>query len=130
MIAPPHYRCETVTLEKQKGIQRLEDALKIVEKAIKERQGSFKLVNKPQVIGAKEDKDIEDIMANINDRKDEDASSGDEDNEEGMDVDLEGDDGRINDGGDDEEEKKESKPKKKSSKKKAKGSDNDSEDDG
>ena len=67
MIAPPHYKCECVTLDKAKGISKLEEALVIVEKTIKEKQGTFKLVNKPQVIGAKDDKDIEDIMAKIND---------------------------------------------------------------
>ncbi len=91
MIAPPHYRCETSTLDKNKGIAKLEEALKIVEKVIKEKQGNYKLVNKPTVIGAKEDKDIEDIMAKINDDKEE-GSSGEEDNEEGMDIDLEDDD--------------------------------------
>jgi len=87
MIAPPHYRCETITLEKNRGIAKLEEALKIVEKVIKEKKGTFKLVNKPQIIGAKDEKDIEDIMANIQDHRD-DMSSAEEDNQEGMDVDL------------------------------------------
>jgi translation initiation factor 2 subunit 1 len=62
MIAPPHYKCETMTLDKHKGFAKLEEALAIVEKTIKEKKGTFKLVNKPQVIGAKDDRDIEDIM--------------------------------------------------------------------
>jgi translation initiation factor 2 alpha subunit (eIF-2alpha) len=65
MIAPPHYKCECLTLEKAKGMQKLEHALEILEKVIKEKKGTFKLLNKPQVIGAKDDKDIDDIMAKI-----------------------------------------------------------------
>jgi hypothetical protein len=45
-----------------------------VERVIKEKQGTYKLVNKPMVIGAKDDKDIEDIMAKINDDKEEASS--------------------------------------------------------
>lgn len=47
MIAPPHYKCETFTLDKQKGFTKLEEALAIVERVIKEKNGVFKLVNKP-----------------------------------------------------------------------------------
>jgi len=47
MIAPPVYKCECMTLEKVKGIQKLEEALEIIEKTIKERKGTFKVVNKP-----------------------------------------------------------------------------------
>lgn len=61
MIAPPHYKCETLTLDKQKGFTKLEEALTIVEKIIKEKNGTFKLLNKPQVIGQKDERDIEDI---------------------------------------------------------------------
>ena len=94
-------------MDKVKGIQKLEDALKIVEKVIKQKQGTFKLVNKPTIIGAKDDKDIEDIMSKIND--DNDGSSAEEDNEEGMDIDLEDDD--------DEETKQDKKKSKKKTKK-------------
>jgi translation initiation factor 2 alpha subunit (eIF-2alpha) len=65
MIAPPHYKCECITLDKVLGVERLEKALEIIEKVIKERQGTYKLINKPQIIGA-DDKDIEDIMEKIN----------------------------------------------------------------
>lgn len=97
MIAPPHYKCECVTLEKVAGIEKLEKALEIIEHEIKAKNGTFKLVNKPQVIGAKDDKDIIEIMDKMNDDED---GSGDEDNEEGMgDIDIEDED-------DDGEEKK------------------------
>ena len=62
MIAPPHYKCETMTLDKHKGISKLEEALSIIEKSIKQKKGTFKIVNKPQIIGHKDERDIEDIM--------------------------------------------------------------------
>lgn len=37
MIAPPHYKCECVTLDKVNGISKLETALEIIEKTIKEK---------------------------------------------------------------------------------------------
>jgi translation initiation factor 2 alpha subunit (eIF-2alpha) len=61
MIAPPHYKCECITLDKVLGVERLEKALEIIEKVIKERQGTYKLINKPQIIGD-DDKDIKDII--------------------------------------------------------------------
>lgn len=100
LIAPPHYRCETVTLDKAKGISKLEEALKVIEKAIKEKSGTFKLTNKPQVIGAKDEKDIEDIKAQIENN----VESGGEDNEEGMgDIDL-GEEDHKNEDEDEEED--------------------------
>ena len=116
LIAPPHYKCECYTLDKVNGIAKLETALQIIEKEIKEKQGTFKIINEPQVIGAKDDKDIIEIMDKINDEK----SSGEEDNDEGMgDLDI-----------DDDEEGEEKKEEKKASKKskKAKGSDDEDED--
>lgn len=57
------------------------------------------------MIGAKDEKEIEDIMAKINDDREE-GSSGEENNEEGIDIDLEDDHHHG-----DEEEKKEEKSK-------------------
>ncbi len=115
MIAPPLYKCECQTLEKVRGIQKLEEALEIIEKTIKEKKGTFKIVNKPQIIGAKDDKDIDDI------KLDDEGSSPEEDNDEGMgDLDIEEDE--------DGEERKEEKSGKKG-KKKAKGSDDEDDSD-
>ena len=111
MIAPPHYKCETTTLEKAKGIAKLEAALVLIEKVIKEKKGTFKLINKPQIIG----KDTGDEPGKINDNENEESSE-EEDNEEGIDIDLE----------DDEEEKKEETKKDKKKKKKVVDSDDDS----
>lgn len=116
IIAPPHYKCETVTLEKNKGIEKINEALKLIEKYIKEKQGVFKLVNPPILIGAKDEKDIEDIIA-IHDDK-EILSSQEEDNEEGMDFNLEG-----------EEVEEEAKDEKKKTKKVKQFSDDEDSDD-
>lgn len=119
MIAPPHYRCEIVTLDKHKGIAKLEEALAIIEKVIKEKSGTFKLTTPPQIIGAKDEKDIEDIKAQFENNVE---VSGGEDNDEGMgDLDIEEDE--------DEEKKEEEKPKKGKSKAKKGESDDDDEDD-
>ena len=61
MIAPPHYKCECITLEKAKGVSKLQQALQMIEAAIKERKGTYKLINDPIVIGAKDDRDIDEI---------------------------------------------------------------------
>jgi hypothetical protein len=93
LIAPPHYRCETITLKKNEGLALLEEALKEVERVIKIKGGSFKVSNKPQIIGdSAKDKDIEEIMKMPGERSDGDSEAGSEeaeDNEEGMgDIDL------------------------------------------
>lgn len=111
MIAPPHYKCETHTLDKAKAIAKMEQALEIIEKVINEKSGIFKLKNKPVIIGQREDKDIDDLMTKYHDDKEEAVSSDEEDNEEGIDIDLEGE-------GEEEEKKEESKSHKKSKKSK------------
>ena len=108
LIAPPHYRCETVTLKKNEGLALLETALKEVESVIKEKGGTFKLVNKPQVIGdSSKDKDLEEIMKMPGEHEDgEGGSSAEEDNDEGMgDIDL-GEDAEGGSGSEGEERKK------------------------
>ena len=89
-----------MTLDKVGGIAKLEKALEIIEKEIKAKNGVFKLVNKPQVIGAKDDKDIIDIMDRVHDDDDDDAEE--EDNDEGMgDLDI----GDEDDNGEERKEK-------------------------
>lgn len=92
MIAPPKYKCEVVTLDKNGGTERIEKAISIIQAEIKQRGGIFKLVTPPTRIGSKGDGiDAEDIIAGLN-KNDEDGSSGAESNEEGIDIDLENDD--------------------------------------
>lgn len=102
MIAPPQYKCEIVILDKNQGIEKIERAVGIIQAAIKKRGGIFKLVCPPTRIGSKGDGiDTEDIIANL--AKNEEDSSGEESNEEGIDIDLE-DDGIAHEE-DDEEDK-------------------------
>jgi len=123
LIAPPNYRCETVTLKKVEGFALLEEALEEVEKVIKAKGGSYKLTSKPQIVGDSKGNDVDDIPQE-NDGSEgggEGGSSNDEDNEEGMgDIDL-GEEVEESK----EEEEEEKKPKKS---KKAKKQQQDSED--
>jgi hypothetical protein len=58
---------------------------------MKENEGTFKLIAGPKVIGANEDKDIDDFAGIVKDQDGGDSQqSGEEDNEEGMDVKIEG----------------------------------------
>jgi len=131
MIAPPHYRIETVTLKKNEGLALLDQALREVEAGIKERNGTFKLVNKPQIIGdSAKDKDLEEIMKMPGEYESgEGGSSAEEDNEEGMgDVDLEdefGDPTADIDQEEDGEERKTSKVKESKKKRKASSDEDD-----
>jgi hypothetical protein len=104
MIAPPQYKCEVVTLDKNGGSAKIIQAVAIIEKEIKLRGGKFELVCGPTRIGTKGDGiDTEDIIAGL-DRKEGESSSGEESNEEGMgDIDLM-DDGIQAEDDDDEEE--------------------------
>lgn len=90
-----------------------------METVIKEKGGTYKVVNKPQIIGdSAKDKDLEDIMKMPGEREsdEEGGSSAEEDNDEGMgDIDLEG---QLEEGGEDEDGEERKVTSKKSSKKK------------
>lgn len=123
MIAPPHYKAECITLDKAGGISKLEKALEIIEYEIKKAEGTFKLVNKPQIIGAKDDKDIIEIMDKMNDDQ-ESGEEGEEDNDEGMgDLNLSG--GEFDSG--DEQSKKTKKKRAAGDEEEEKGADEDSD---
>ena len=91
LIAPPEYKCEVVTLDKVGGTKRIEDAIAIIEAEIKKRNGTFKLKTKVTTIGTRRDLTDEIVVLD----QDEEANSSDEDNQDGMDVDLENDDDLI-----------------------------------
>ena len=122
LIAPPHYRVETVTLRKVEGLAVLEQALKEVETVIKEKGGTFKVVNKPQIIGdSAKDKDLDEIMKMPGEHDSNDGSSDEEDNDEGMgDIDL-GEEELTGEAGLEEEDGEEGGEERKVSSKKAKG---------
>ncbi len=75
MIAPPEYKAELVTLNKNGGIEKLQQVLSIVEQEIKSKGGIFKLVTPPSRIGNnRDDIDNDQIIAEAN-RNDDDESS-------------------------------------------------------
>ena len=145
LIAPPNYRCETITLKKNEGLALLEEALKEVDRVIKGKGGTFKLTNKPQIIGdSAKDKDIEEIMRMPGEMGDSAEDSSSEDNSEGMgDIDIgdglggeeskldepAGDNDDDNDDDDEVEEKKVSTKAKKTKKSKKAKKESDEEDD-
>ena len=86
LIAPPLYECSTQTLDKKEGLEAVTKAVQSVETLIKNAKGTYKLVNAPQVIGAKDEEDIEKMIKGIGQQPV--LSSGEEDNEEGMNVDI------------------------------------------
>ena len=62
--------------------------MEIIQREIKARGGQYKLIQGPTPIGTRKDNiDSEDIINQMN-LKEEEMSSGEEDNEEGMDLDL------------------------------------------
>ena len=76
----------------------------IIQAEIKKRGGIFKLVCPPTRIGSKGDGvDADYILANM--AKNEEESSGEESNEEGIDIDL-GDDGIEHEDEEEDEEEK------------------------
>jgi hypothetical protein len=90
-----------VTLDKVKGTKKIEDAIAIIESEIKKRNGTFKLKSKVTTIGTRKDLVDEIVMRD----EDEEANSSDEDNQDGMDVDLENDDDLIQEDDGEEETK-------------------------
>lgn len=70
----------------------------MIEKEIKERNGTFKLLTKVQTIGAKKDLDCIAYESNS------EINTSDEDNEAGMDIDLENDDDIIKQDDDEDED--------------------------
>ena len=103
MIAPPEYKVEVVTLDKNAATERIEKAMSIIEKEIKARGGIYKQKTLPTRIGSKGDGvEAEDILANLHEN--DSNSSGDaESNDSAMDVNLDDDGIQVED--DDEEEK-------------------------
>lgn len=51
MIVSPEYKAEVVTLDKDGGVARLNQAVEIVEREIKARGGNFILVQEPVQVG-------------------------------------------------------------------------------
>ena len=108
MIVSPEYKAEIVTLDKQGGIDLLNKAVKIVAQEIKQRGGTFRMIQLPTKIGSnKGEFDSEQILMKANELAEaaEEEKEGDQDSEEDeddMELDLddnvavEDDDGDTN----------------------------------
>ena len=91
MIAPPEFKAELVTLNKNGGVERLQQVLKLLEKEIKSRGGIFKILSQQTPIWTnKNDIDKEKIIADAC-RNEDDERILDENNSEDIDIDLDGD---------------------------------------
>lgn len=93
LIAPPEYMVEVVTLDKNGGMERLDKALKIVSEEITKRGGMFKKIQGPIRIGTSRNDTYgeTEIMEKMQGYESSNHST-EENNEEAMDVDLDGDD--------------------------------------
>ena len=84
IVAPPLYKIEVVSLEKQKAIQKIDQGLKVIKKVMAQKGGDFKLEKETYIIGGGQEKDLEEIKANL---PDVDPGSISQEEEEGIDVD-------------------------------------------
>ena len=110
MIAPPHYKCEVVTLNRNEGEAKLKQALTVIKRVMKANGGSFKQESGPQVIGTNSnDTDVAELMAQAaRERANDEGSEDEESNDEGMgDIDLNEEQAVVEDSDGEEEEKKE-----------------------
>jgi len=63
MIAPPHYKCEVVTLNRIEGEAKLKEALAVIKRVIKANGGAFRQNSAPQVIGSNSNEsDVTELM--------------------------------------------------------------------
>lgn len=83
---------EVVTLDKNGATQRLELALKIISEEITSRGGTFRKVQGPILIGTNKNYGEDDGILEKVQGLQSDNGSTDEDNDEGIDVNLDGDD--------------------------------------
>lgn len=55
LVAPPLYVLTTQTLDKNKGIQVLNDAIEVAEQTIKSHKGNFKVKEAPRTVSERDD---------------------------------------------------------------------------
>jgi translation initiation factor 2 subunit 1 len=99
----PIYMAFATTREKNEGVRVVTEALEAIEAKIKEKKGTYILKEAPRVIGDKGEKDIQEMIKALEQRP---VSDDEEDNDEAMNVDVEGmeETGKKSDDDDEEEE--------------------------
>ena len=55
LVAPPLYVLTTQTLDKNKGIQVLNEAIEVAEQTIKSHKGNFKVKEAPRTVSERDD---------------------------------------------------------------------------
>jgi len=89
VLSAPVYMAIANTPDKNEGIKIMKDALALIEAKIKEKKGSYLLKEEPRVVGDKGEKEIEVLVRQLEKSK-EGVSSDEEDNEEAMNVVVDG----------------------------------------
>ena len=79
LISSPEYIIQTNTINKNKGIQVIENSLKKIKEAIEAKHGQFELKTAPGIAGDKEK-----ILQQFIQGKKEEGENDEEDNDEGM----------------------------------------------
>ena len=76
MIAAPIYRCEVITYSRAEGEAKLNEAMTIIKRVMKENKGIFKQKSDPTIIGDKykDEPDIAELIDNVKARQEGDGS--------------------------------------------------------
>ena len=103
MIAPPNYKVEVVTHSRAEGEAKLKEALQIIKTVMKANKGQSKQKSEPMLIGSSKDEpDAAELMKKA---QGDDSDEGEEDNEEGMDFDLDEKEAVVDEDSDEESKK-------------------------
>ena len=81
VIGSPLYECTVVTVNKNEGIKIMKESLKVVQKCIEEKGGSFILKRNPTVLDEDTEKNIKEQMASYK-KEFEDEEDEEEDNKD------------------------------------------------
>lgn len=82
VIASPLYECNIVTVNKREGIELMGNSLRAVEKAIKEKHGTFALIMSPYVLGEQENEKSKRKFSDVAEKNEENEDEEDEESNE------------------------------------------------
>lgn len=80
LVAPPLYVITANTLEKNHGIHKLEEAIKVMQQAIEKSQGNVVVKMKPRAVSASDERELAELMERV--EKENAEVSGDEDEDD------------------------------------------------
>lgn len=80
LVAPPLYVITANTLEKNHGIHKLEEAIKVMQQTIEKSQGNVVVKMKPRAVSASDERELAELMERV--EKENAEVSGDEDDED------------------------------------------------